>query len=152
MFPRVPGQSGYNKRFHSLTATMTWVCAALRQGSRVHDDTAWLAGRLHPYRVRPLPTHRDALSPGGKGPVRVLRLPLTLLLGPAPAPGVHHPRSSSGLGPDSRYLAQQPHSAPVLRSLTPYDHHPTPWTYSSSDSPVHRGGRLTRRAPADRGG
>ncbi|WP_413228351.1 hypothetical protein [Actinomyces trachealis] len=24
MFPRVPGQSGYNKRVHSLTATMTW--------------------------------------------------------------------------------------------------------------------------------
>ena len=44
MFPRLPGQSGYNKRAHSLTATMTWVCAALRRGSRVHDDTAWLAG------------------------------------------------------------------------------------------------------------
>ena len=42
MFPRVPGQSGYNKRFHSLTATMTWVCAALRRDSRVHDDTVWL--------------------------------------------------------------------------------------------------------------
>ena len=42
MFPRVPGQSGYNKRVHSLTATMTRVCAALRRGSRVHDDTVWL--------------------------------------------------------------------------------------------------------------
>lgn len=42
MFSRVPGQSGYNKRVHSLTATMTWVCAALRRGSRVHDDTVWL--------------------------------------------------------------------------------------------------------------
>ena len=42
LFPRVPGQSGYNKRVHALTATMTWVCAALRRGSRVHDDTVWL--------------------------------------------------------------------------------------------------------------
>lgn len=42
MFPYIPGQSGYNKRVRSLTATMTWVCAALRRGSRVHDDTVWL--------------------------------------------------------------------------------------------------------------
>ena len=35
MFPRVPGQSGYNKRVRKLTATMTRVATALRR--RVPD-------------------------------------------------------------------------------------------------------------------
>ena len=68
MFPRVPGQSGYNKRIHSLTATMTWVCAALRRGSRVDDDTVWLVDSTPIECARSRP---DALSPGGMGRVRV---------------------------------------------------------------------------------
>ena len=43
MFPRVPGQSGYNKRVRKLTATMTWVATALRRRVPVADDTVWLA-------------------------------------------------------------------------------------------------------------
>ena len=63
MFPRVPGQSGYNKRFHSLTATMTWVCAALRRGSRIHDDTVWLVDSTPIECARSRPTvMRSALA------------------------------------------------------------------------------------------
>ena len=63
MFPRVPGQSGYNKRVHSLTATMTWVCAALRRGSRVHDDTVWLVDSTPIECARSRPTvMRSALA------------------------------------------------------------------------------------------
>ena len=43
MFPRVPGQSGYNKRVRKLTATMTWVATALRRRVPVADDTVWMA-------------------------------------------------------------------------------------------------------------
>ena len=63
MFSRVPGQSGYNKRVHSLTATMTWVCAALRRGSRVHDDTVWLVDSTPIECARSRPTvMRSALA------------------------------------------------------------------------------------------
>ena len=63
MFPRVPGQSGYNKRVHSLTAAMTWVCAALRRGSRVHDDTVWLVDSTPIECARSRPTvMRSALA------------------------------------------------------------------------------------------
>ncbi len=63
MFPRVPGQSDYNKRVHSLTATMTWVCAALRRGSRVHDDTVWLVDSTPIECARSRPTvMRSALA------------------------------------------------------------------------------------------
>ena len=87
MFSRVPGQSGYNKRVRSLTAAMTWVCAALRRGSRVHDDTVWLVDSTPIERARSrLIVMRSALAG------RVLRLPLILLLGLAPAPGVHRSR------------------------------------------------------------
>lgn len=63
MFPRVPGQSGYNKRVHSLTATMTWVCAALRRDSHVHDDTVWLVDSTPIECARSRPTvMRSALA------------------------------------------------------------------------------------------
>ena len=63
MFPRVPGQSGYNKRVHSLTATMTWVCAVLRRGSRVDDDTVWLGDSTPIECARSRPTvMRSALA------------------------------------------------------------------------------------------
>ena len=63
MFPRVPDQSGYNKRVHSLIATMTWVCAALRRGSRVHDDTVWLIDSTPIECARSRPTvMRSALA------------------------------------------------------------------------------------------
>ena len=63
MFPRVPGQSDYNKRVHSLTATMTWVCAALRRGSRVDDDTVWLVDSTPIECARSRPTvMRSALA------------------------------------------------------------------------------------------
>lgn len=55
--------AGYNKRVHSLTATMTWVCAALRRSSRVHDDTVWLVDSTPIECARSRPTvMRPALA------------------------------------------------------------------------------------------
>ena len=63
LFPRVPGQSGYNKRVHALTFTMTWVCTAVRRGSRVHDDAVWLVGSTPIECARSRPTvMRSALA------------------------------------------------------------------------------------------
>lgn len=65
-----------------------------------------LAGRLHSHRVRPLTTHRDALSPAGTGRVRVTSASHSRWLkGSAAAPGVNCSRSSCGLGPDRGSLA-----------------------------------------------
>ena len=57
------------------------------------------------------------------GRVRVLRLPLTLLLGPAPAPGVHHPglpvgwalTGRRGLAGDRRQMTETIVSATRLK-------------------------------------
>ncbi len=120
MFPRVPGQSGYNKRVHSLTATMTWVCAALRRGSRVHDDTAWLVDSTPIECTRSRPTMmRSALA--GRAQYGYCASRSRFFWGLR----LHHPQSSSGLGPDSRYLAQQPHQRAcptILNPLRPPPH------------------------------
>ena len=121
MFPRVPGQSGYNKRIHSLTATMTWVCAALRRGSRVHDDTAWLVDSTPIECARSRPTvMRSGLAGRAQYGYRASRsrffwsLRLQLV------------RTIHGLPVGWALTAAIWHnsltSAPVLRSLTPYDH------------------------------
>lgn len=64
MFPQVPGQSGYNKRLHKLTATMTWVCAALRRGTRIHDDTLWLVDSTPVECARSRPTVKRSETAG----------------------------------------------------------------------------------------
>jgi hypothetical protein len=66
---------------------------------RAHDQDAGaghlpvgrrrLGRRLHPGRLRLLPRDRQPLGPGRVGPVRLLRVAFAVLLGPAPAPGVH---------------------------------------------------------------
>ena len=55
MFSRVPGQSGYNKRVHSLTATMTWVAPPC-VGARAFTTTpsGWST---------PLPSSAPAVDP-----------------------------------------------------------------------------------------
>lgn len=45
--------------------------------------------RLHPRRVRPFTSHRQALEPGGLGRLRLLPLAQPLLLGTAAVPGLH---------------------------------------------------------------
>ena len=60
-----------------------------------------LAGRLHSHQVRPLTTHRDALSPGGMGRVR--------------ATSAFHSRFFSGL---RLHLVCTVHGLPVGWALT----------------------------------
>ena len=57
-------------------------------------DRRRLADRLDPGRVRPIPAHRQAFRPGRLGRLRLLRQPLPLLLGSAPAPGLHPRRAA----------------------------------------------------------
>ena len=69
MFPYIPGQSGYNKRLRALAGTIGWLTAALATTTSVYTDDVHLVD--YPHRVRPLWAHRDALSPGGMGRLRV---------------------------------------------------------------------------------
>ena len=57
-------------------------------------DRRHLADRLDPGRVRPVPAHRQAVRPGRLGRLRLLRQPLPLLLGAAPASGLHPRRAA----------------------------------------------------------
>src|SRR3954467_3551554 len=57
-----------------------------------------VAGRLHPGGVPPLPPDGAAVEPGRFRRLRLPRLPLPLLLGTAPAPGVHPGRAASSPG------------------------------------------------------
>ena len=43
MFPRLPGQSGYNKRLRKLAATMSWLVGALGQQTSIASDDVWVA-------------------------------------------------------------------------------------------------------------
>ena len=42
MFPRLPGQSGYNKRLRKLAPTMAWLVNALGQQTSIATDEVWV--------------------------------------------------------------------------------------------------------------
>jgi hypothetical protein len=42
MFPRLPGQSGYNKRLRKLATTMSWLVSALGQQTSIASDDVWV--------------------------------------------------------------------------------------------------------------
>jgi hypothetical protein len=42
MFPRMPQQSGYNKRLRTLADTMAWLVTALAADTSISDDDLWL--------------------------------------------------------------------------------------------------------------
>jgi hypothetical protein len=42
MFPRLPRQSGYNKRLRKLAETMAWLIGALAAQTSIADDEVWL--------------------------------------------------------------------------------------------------------------
>jgi hypothetical protein len=42
MFPRLPAQSGYNKRLRKLAPTMSWLITELAAQTSVADDNVWL--------------------------------------------------------------------------------------------------------------
>lgn len=91
--PRLPQQPGYNKRLRRLAGTLDWLVGALARDTSVFTDDVWLGG-LHPRRVRPLPRDGAPLGAGWLGRVRLLREPLPLLLGAAPAPARHPARAA----------------------------------------------------------
>lgn len=71
-------------------------------------DRRRLDRRLHPGRVRPLPGDHQALGAGRVGPIRLLRQPLTLLLGATVAPGLHPARPPGRLRVDRRQGRRTP--------------------------------------------
>jgi hypothetical protein len=83
-FPYVPGQSGYNKRLRAAVFMIKAVIRHLAAATDTFTDDVWVvdstpvecAGRRN----------RETVGPGRLGRVRVLRLPLPVLLGTAPAP------------------------------------------------------------------
>ena len=92
-FPYLPGQSGYNKRLRAALPLLKRVIRMLAADTDLWGDPVWLVDST-PGGVRPLPPHRTALEPGRLRRLRLLRLPLPLLLGTAPAPGLHSGRAA----------------------------------------------------------
>ncbi|SDP94193.1 hypothetical protein SAMN05421507_12350 [Lentzea jiangxiensis] len=87
-FRYLPGQSGYNRRLRAALPLVKQVMRWLATDTDLWTDDTW-DRRLHPGRMRPLPADRETLGTGRLGEIRLLPLTLPLVLGPAPAPGLH---------------------------------------------------------------
>lgn len=93
MFPYLPQQSGYNKR---LKAALPLVKKAIRMLAVDTDfwfDNHWIADST-PVGVWAFATYGEAVGNGRLGRIRVLRLALEVLLGPAPVSGLYPDRVS----------------------------------------------------------
>ena len=102
LFPELPGQAGYFKRRRRLADAIEWLLALFAAQSPGYADDA-AAHRLDPGRVRPQPRDRQALGPCRRRRLRLLRRPLALVLGLAPArslrPRRHAPGARAGRSP-----------------------------------------------------
>ena len=80
-------------------------------------DRPSLGNRLHTRRVRLFTPYGETLESGRLGRLPMLLQPLPVLLGSAPAPGVHPVRVADHLGPDrpENKKARQPERAPRER-------------------------------------
>ena len=88
MFPDLPRQSGYNKRVRAAAGMLRAVLAHL-VGRCCAVDRRRVGGGLDPGRVWALARDGETVGSGRVGRVRLLRFAFALLLGAAPAPGVH---------------------------------------------------------------
>ena len=96
-FPYLPEQSGYNKRLRAAVPLIKRVIRVLAADTDLWADPSgwstpprWSAARSRPT--------VQALGPGRVGRLRLLRLPLPVLLGPAAVPGLHPGRAADHLG------------------------------------------------------
>lgn len=87
LFPYVPQQSGYNKRLRAASSLITSMIRILARDTTLWSDDVWLVDSTR--RPRLFPRDGQALGPGGPASIRLPRVPLKVLPGPAAAPGVH---------------------------------------------------------------
>ena len=65
MFPRIPGQSGWNKRLRALNGTISWTIRALARRTRAWGDDLWLADSTPSSAPAPAPPSSARTWPGG---------------------------------------------------------------------------------------
>ena len=98
MFPCLPAQPSYNKRLRKLAGVMQTVIAHLGKDSGLWSDSVWVADST------PVETGRSVETVHRSDPavvrIRVLRVLLPLLLGPATALAHHPPWAPDRLCPD----------------------------------------------------
>lgn len=101
MFPYLPQQSGYNKR---LKAALPLVKKAIRMLAVDTDfwfDNHWIVDST-PSAVWDVPADSETFGDGGLGRIWVLRVPLPVLLGPTPVPGLHAGWHADPVGPSPK--------------------------------------------------
>ncbi|VEG27701.1 Transposase DDE domain [Actinomyces howellii] len=67
MFPRIPGQSGWNKRLRALQATMAWLISTLARSTSTWSEDLWLADSTPVECARSRPTVRRSDLAGWAG-------------------------------------------------------------------------------------
>jgi len=95
-FQYLPRQSGYNKRLRAAVPLLKRVIRMLAIDTDLWTDATWVVDSTPVECAR----SREAAkrSAGGVGRIRLLLQPLPVLLGPAPAPGLHPSRPTGHLG------------------------------------------------------
>lgn len=88
MFPHIPQQPGYNKRQRNLTGVIQHVMVHLATSTGLLDDDVWIVDSTPVECGRSRETVKRLRS-GRNGRVRLLCVALEVLLGDAPAPGLH---------------------------------------------------------------
>lgn len=96
VFPYIPQQSGYNKRQRNLTELMQHIMTHLAATTGLLDDDVWVVDSTPVECGRSRETVKRLRSGRVRG-IRLLRLPLTLLLGTAAAPALHPARPAGRL-------------------------------------------------------
>jgi hypothetical protein len=98
LFPYLPKQPGYNKRLRKAAELIRSVTRTLARDTTLWSDDVWVVDSTPVECGRSRETVK--LRPGRMGPVRLLRQPLALLLGPAAAPGLHAARPAGRVRAD----------------------------------------------------
>jgi len=96
-FPYLPGQSGYNKRLRNAVPLIKRLIRVLATDTDLWADPVWVVDST-PGRVRPVPAGGPPVGVGRVGRLRLLRVALPVLLGPAAAPDLHPGRPADHLG------------------------------------------------------
>jgi hypothetical protein len=95
LFPYLPRQSGYNKRLGAARPQVIYFIRALAQDTTCGPTT--FGSPTPPRSSAAAPARPSNARPCGLGRLRLLPVPLALLLGPAAASGLHHPRAAGRL-------------------------------------------------------
>jgi hypothetical protein len=88
LVPYLPQQPGSTKRLRNLAATISWLIGMLARDTTLWTDDVWVIDSTPVECARSREAARRS-ELAGWGRVRLLRQPLPLLLGAAPAPAGH---------------------------------------------------------------